>query len=100
MPSTLVPFIVKSAASSRARNTIAVSVEKLGLPVPPAKITTRPFSRCLTARLRINSSANDLISVAVITLNLFEFRLPELSSRHRPQLLFRQYPRSKQFHWL
>ena len=28
----------------------AVSVEKYGMPTPAAKITTRPFSRCRSAR--------------------------------------------------
>ena len=31
----------------------AVSVVKKGLPVPPAKMTTRPFSMCRMARRRI-----------------------------------------------
>ena len=36
-----------------ARRLAAVSVEKNGVPVPAAKITTRPFSRWRTARRRM-----------------------------------------------
>ena len=38
---------------SALRRAAAVSVVKKGFPVPAAKITTLPFSKCLTARLRI-----------------------------------------------
>ena len=41
------------APISIARSAAAVSVVKNGLPVPAARITTRPFSRCLTARRRM-----------------------------------------------
>lgn len=46
----------------------AVSVVKKGFPVPAAKITTLPFSRCLTALLRIYGSATSDIRKAVWTL--------------------------------
>ena len=36
-----------------ARSAAAVSVVKYGLPVPAAKITTRPFSRWRMARRRM-----------------------------------------------
>jgi len=58
---------ITSASISRARRTAAVSVEKNGLPVPPAKITTRPFSRCRIARRRMYGSASDSIRIAVMT---------------------------------
>jgi hypothetical protein len=41
-----------------------VSVVKNGLPVPPARITTRPFSRCASARRRTKGSATWRISRA------------------------------------
>ncbi|SVB00980.1 uncharacterized protein METZ01_LOCUS153834, partial [marine metagenome] len=44
MPSTFVAFKITSAPISLARSAAAVSVEQYGLPVPPPKITTRPFS--------------------------------------------------------
>ena len=40
-----VPLTSASASSSAQRSAAAVSVVKNGLPVPAAKITTRPFSR-------------------------------------------------------
>ena len=43
MPSTLVPLRMTSALISIARSAAAVSVVKYGLPVPAAKMTTRPF---------------------------------------------------------
>ena len=67
MPSTLVALRMTSASISRARSTAAVSVEKNGLPVPPAKITSRPFSRCRRARRRMYGSASDSIRMAVMT---------------------------------
>ena len=51
----------------RARKAAAVSVEKNGFPVPAAKITRRPFSRCRMARRRIYGSATARISMADIT---------------------------------
>ena len=42
---------------SDARSAAAVSVVKNGLPVPAAKITTRPFSRWRMARRRMYGSA-------------------------------------------
>ena len=53
MPETLVPLRMISAPISIARSAAAVSVEKYGLPVPAAKMTTRFFSRCRIARRRI-----------------------------------------------
>ena len=44
---------IASARISRARSAAAVSVVKYGLPVPAAKITTRPFSRWRIARRRM-----------------------------------------------
>ena len=52
-PSTLVAFKITSAPISTARSEAVVSVVKKGLPLPPAKITTRPFSRWRIARRRI-----------------------------------------------
>src|SRR5919202_1495954 len=57
-PST--PFFairIASAWISLARRAAAVSVVKNGLPVPAAKITTRPFSRWRIARRRMYGSA-------------------------------------------
>ena len=48
-----VPFSRASASISTARSAAVVSVVKNGLPVPPAKITTRPFSRWRMARRRM-----------------------------------------------
>jgi hypothetical protein len=48
-----VPFRMASASISAARRAAVVSVVKNGLPVPPAKITTRPFSRWRMARRRM-----------------------------------------------
>ena len=48
-----VPFNNASASISAARNAAAVSVVKNGLPVPAAKMTTRPFSRWRMARRRM-----------------------------------------------
>src|SRR5204863_400889 len=56
-----------SALISKARNAAAESVVKYGLPVPAAKITTRPFSKCRTARRLINDSASCGISTAEST---------------------------------
>ena len=41
---------ITSAPISAARSTAAVSVEKKGLPLPPPKRTTRPFSRWRTGK--------------------------------------------------
>ena len=49
IPSTLVPLRITSALISIALKTAAESVVKKGFPVPPPKITTLPFSKCLTA---------------------------------------------------
>ena len=48
---------IASAPISSARSAAAVSVVKNGLPVPAAKITTRPFSRWRIARRRMYGSA-------------------------------------------
>ena len=50
-----------------ARSAAAESVVKNGFPVPPAKMTTRPFSRWRIARRRMNGSATARISIAVCT---------------------------------
>jgi hypothetical protein len=57
MPSTLVPLSRQSAWISEARRAAALSVVKKGLPVPAAKITTRPFSRWRVARRTMKGSA-------------------------------------------
>ena len=44
-----------------------MSVVKYGLPVPATKITTRPFSRCRTARRRMYGSAISFIAMALMT---------------------------------
>src|SRR5690606_41460506 len=64
MPSTRVPFKMTSASISIALKTAAESVVKYGFPVPPPKITTRPFSTWRIAFLRINGSATCLICTA------------------------------------
>ena len=56
-----------SASISTARSAAAVSVVKNGLPVPPAKITTRPFSRCRMARRRMYGSATCDMWMALCT---------------------------------
>ena len=48
----------------------AESVVKNGFPVPAPKITTLPFSKCLTAFLRIKGSAISFISMADCNLVL------------------------------
>jgi hypothetical protein len=53
IPSTLVPFKITSDSISIALSTAAESVVKYGFPVPPPKITTLPFSKCLIAFLLI-----------------------------------------------
>ncbi len=72
-----------SASISAARSAAAVSVVKNGLPVPPAKMTTRPFSRCRMARRRMYCSATLGISSAVIT-RVGWSRRSRLSWRARP----------------
>ena len=59
--------MMHSASISSARSAAVVSVVKYGLPVPAAKMTTRPFSRCRMARRRMYGSATDCISMADIT---------------------------------
>ena len=44
-----------------------MSVEKYGAPIPAAKITTRPFSRCLIARSGMYGSAICAMWIAVWT---------------------------------
>ena len=55
---------IASALISSARNAAAVSVVKNGLPVPAAKITTRPFSRWRIARRRMYGSATSETAMA------------------------------------
>ena len=64
-PSTFLANKITSASISAALNAAAVSVEKYGFPEPAPKITTLPFSKCLTALLLINGSAISFISIAV-----------------------------------
>ena len=59
--------MIASAPISIARSAPAVSVVKNGLPVPAAKMTTRPFSRCRIARRRMYGSATARISMAEST---------------------------------
>src|SRR6478672_9318855 len=56
-----------SASISAARSAAAVSVVKNGFPVPPARMTTRPFSRWRVARRRMYGSATWAIWMAVMT---------------------------------
>src|SRR4051794_19917455 len=58
---------IASAPTSSARSAAAVSVVKYGLPVPAAKITTRPFSRWRIARRRMYGSATSRMSRADCT---------------------------------
>ena len=67
MPSTFVAFRSTSAPISLARSAAAESVEKYGLPVPPANTTTRPFSKWRIALRWMNGSASFGISMDVIT---------------------------------
>ena len=62
------PFKIVSASISTARNAAAVSVVKYGFPVPPPKITTLFFSKCLMALLLIYGSAICYILIAVCNL--------------------------------
>ena len=52
---------------SAARSAAAVSVVKNGLPVPAAKITTRPFSMCRSARRGMKGSHTVAIGIADCT---------------------------------
>jgi hypothetical protein len=55
---------IASAPISSARSAAAVSVVKNGLPVPAAKITTRPFSRWRIALRRMYGSATSETVIA------------------------------------
>jgi hypothetical protein len=55
---------IAPAPISSARRAAAVSVVKNGFPVPAAKITTRPFSRCRIARRRMYGSATSETVIA------------------------------------
>ena len=55
------------APISQARSAAAVSVVKNGLPVPAAKITTRPRSRWRIARRRMYGSATSAMLSADCT---------------------------------
>ena len=59
--------MITPALISMARRAAAVSVVKYGLPVPAAKITTRPFSRWRTARRRMYGSHSCSILMALCT---------------------------------
>ena len=56
-----------SALISSARRAAAVSVEKYGWPVPPARMIALPFSRWRIARRRMYGSAIADIGIAVMT---------------------------------
>ena len=58
---------IASAPISSARSAAAVSVVKNGLPVPAAKMTIRPFSRCRMARRRMYGSATSETAIADCT---------------------------------
>ena len=66
-PSTFLAMSSTSALISAARSAAPESVEKYGLPVPHAKITMRPHSKCRSALRRINGSATDGMDSAVCT---------------------------------
>ena len=72
-----------SALISIARSAAAVSVLKYGLPVPPPKTTTRPFSRWRMARRRMNGSATARISIAVTTRVTHALLLERVLQRQR-----------------
>ena len=52
---------------SQARSAAPVSVEQYGLPVPQAKMTMRPSSKCRSALRRMNGSATLIMFSAVCT---------------------------------
>ena len=56
-----------SAFVSQARSAAPVSVEQYGLPVPQAKMTMRPSSKCRSALRRMNGSATLIMFSAVCT---------------------------------
>jgi hypothetical protein len=60
----LVPLSKASQLSSAARSAAAVSVVKKGLPVPPAQITTLPFSMWRIARRRMYGSHTAAMGIA------------------------------------
>ena len=60
----MVALKTTSALISLARSAAVVSVEKNGLPVPAAKITTRPSLRWRSAFRRMKVSATFFISIA------------------------------------
>ena len=67
MPSTWVALSSTSAPISAARSAAVVSVVKNGLPCPPARITTRPFSRWRMVRSGMKGSATCCIAMALCT---------------------------------
>src|SRR5688572_14650783 len=67
-PSTwFLPMRMTSAPISAARSVAAVSLVKYGLPVPAAKMTTRPFSRWRIALRRMYGSATSWMVIADCT---------------------------------
>ena len=68
-----------SAPISIARSEAAVSVVKNGLPVPAAKMTSRPFSRWRMARRRMYGSATRCISIADMHAGLGDPRVSSAS---------------------
>src|SRR2546430_692291 len=96
-PSTLVALRITSAPISTARSAAAVSVVKYGLPVPAARMTTRPFSRWRSARRRMYGSATSFIPIALMT-RVWTPARSSASCRARPlgprsQLLPERIPR-------
>ena len=79
------PIRIASAPISSARSAAAVSVVKNGLPVPAAKMTTRPFSRCRIARRRMYGSATSETSSAERTRVSAPAPLERVLERERVQ---------------
>ena len=84
-PSTALAISTTSAPISSARCAAVVSVEKYGMPTPAPKMTTRPFSRCRTARRGMYGSATWPMVMAVCT------RVSRLCSRSRKSCSARQF---------
>ena len=69
-----------------------MSVVTNGLPVPPARMTTRPFSRCRIARRRMYGSATVSIRTAVMQPGLARPSLSSVSCRARPFMTVASMP--------
>ena len=68
-----------------------MSVVTNGLPVPPARITTRPFSRCRSARRRMYGSHTASIGRADIS-RVSTPRLSSVSCRASPFITVASIP--------